>query len=62
MMITEEQIYMALCLTSVVVCMTDAVLLLCMRRFLREMDRRLTVLKGTSARGSPLVSRSSSSP
>ena len=41
MMITEEQIYMALCLTSVVVCMTDAVLLLCMRRFLREMDRRL---------------------
>ena len=41
MMITEEQIYMALCLTSVVVCMTDAVLLLCMRRFLREMDRKL---------------------
>lgn len=40
-MITEEQIYMALCLTSVVVCMTDAVLLLCMRRFLREMDRKL---------------------
>ena len=32
---------MALCLTSVVVCMTDAVLLLCMRRFLREMDRKL---------------------
>ena len=41
MIITEEQIYMALCLTSVVVCMTDAVLLLCMRRFLREMDRKL---------------------
>ncbi len=32
---------MALCLTSVVVSMTDAVLLLSMRRFLREMDRRL---------------------
>lgn len=41
MMITEEQIYMALCLTSVVVCMTDAVLLLRMRGFLREMDRKL---------------------
>lgn len=41
MMITEEQIYMALCLTSVVVCMTDAVLLLCMCRFLREMNRKL---------------------
>ena len=40
-MITEEQIYMALCLTSVVVCMTDAVLLLRMRGFLREMDRKL---------------------
>lgn len=40
MMITEEQIYMALCLTSVVVCMTDAVLLLRMRGFLREMDRK----------------------
>ena len=40
-MITEEQIYMALCLTSVVVCMTDAVLLLGMRGFLREMDRKL---------------------
>lgn len=41
MMITEEQIYMALCLTSVVVCMTDAVLLLRKRGFLREMDRKL---------------------
>lgn len=41
MMITEEQIYMALCLTSVVVCMTDAVLLLRMGGFLREMDRKL---------------------
>lgn len=41
MMMTEEQIYMALCLTSVVVCMTDAVLLLRMRGFLREMDRKL---------------------
>lgn len=41
MMITEEQIYMALCLTSVVVCMTDAVLLLRMRGFLREMDKKL---------------------
>ena len=41
MMITEEQIYLALCLTSVVVCMTDAVLLLRMRGFLREMDRKL---------------------
>lgn len=41
MMITEEQIHMALCLTSVVVCMTDAVLLLRMRGFLREMDRKL---------------------
>lgn len=41
MMITEVQIYMALCLTSVVVCMTDAVLLLRMRGFLREMDRKL---------------------
>ena len=41
MMITEEQIYMALCLTSVVVCMTDAVLLLRMRGVLREMDRKL---------------------
>ena len=40
-MITEEQIYMALCLTSVVVCMTDAVLLLRMRGFLREMDKKL---------------------
>lgn len=40
-MMTEEQIYMALCVASVVVCMTDAVLLLCMRRFLREMDREL---------------------
>lgn len=41
MMITEEQIYMALCVASVVVCMTDAVLLLRMRGFLREMDRKL---------------------
>ena len=41
MMIKEEQIYMALCLTSVVVCMTDAVLLLRMGGFLREMDRKL---------------------
>lgn len=38
---TEEQIYMALCVASVVVCMTDAVLLLRMRGFLREMDRKL---------------------
>ncbi len=41
MMMTEEQIYMALCVASVVVCMTDAVLLLRMRGFLREMDRKL---------------------
>ena len=40
-MMTEEQIYMALCVASVVVCMTDAVLLLRMRGFLREMDRKL---------------------
>ncbi len=38
---TEGQIYIALCVTSVVVCMTDAFLLLCMRRFLKEMERRL---------------------
>lgn len=41
MMMTEEQIYMTLCVASVVVCMTDAVLLLRMRGFLREMDRKL---------------------
>ena len=41
MMMTEEQIYMALCVASVVVCMTDAVLLLRIRGFLREMDRKL---------------------
>lgn len=41
MMMTEEQIYMALCVASVVVCMTDAVLLLRMRGFLREMGRKL---------------------
>lgn len=41
MMMTEEQIYMALCVASVVVCMTDAVLLLCMCRFLRKMNRKL---------------------
>lgn len=41
MMMTEGQIYMMLCVTSAMVCMTDAVLLLSMRGFLREMDRKL---------------------
>lgn len=38
---TEQQTYNIICIASSLVCMVDAVLLLNMRRFIKEMDRRL---------------------
>lgn len=40
-MVSEGQIYLMICVVSVIVCMTDAILLLNIRRFLKETDRNL---------------------